>query len=59
LARDRRNTRFFWIMFLLLAIAAYYVIVMTTTIDNCGPQTPQRWSWVPPPHWICGEGSLH
>ena len=59
MARDRRNTRFFWIMIVVLLIVAYYGAVMGGTVDHCGPQTPEKWSWIPPPHWICGQGSIH
>ncbi len=55
MVRDRRNTRFFWLMLVMLLVVIYYGAVAGSTVDNCGPGTPEKWDWVPPPHWQCGH----
>jgi hypothetical protein len=57
--RNRRNTRFFWVMIVVLVVALYYAAVAGATVDRCGPGAREKWDWVPPPHWQCGIGSPH
>jgi len=51
MALNSRNTRFFWMMLLLLGIALYLAVMFVSTVDDCG-QGPKKWQWVPA-GWVC------
>jgi hypothetical protein len=51
--RDKRNTQFFWILLVILAVVVYYGGVWAGTSDKCGSTVAEKWVWTPPPHWEC------
>jgi hypothetical protein len=51
MARNARNTRFFWMMLLLLFVAIYVSLMFVSTVDKCG-KGPKVWQWAPP-KWVC------
>jgi hypothetical protein len=52
MSRDRSNNRFFVIMVIAVVVALYYGSVMAVTSNRCNGG-PEKWIWVPPPHWQC------
>ncbi len=56
MALNSRNTRFFWVMLLLLFAALYLGIMFVSTVDRCG-QGPKQWQWAPP-RWVCTRPGL-
>ena len=55
MTRNRRNTRFFWFMLVLLGVVIYVGIMFATTVDSCGKYGAKHWQIVPP-RWVCGPG---
>jgi hypothetical protein len=52
MSRNARNTRFFWLMLVLLLVAAYVGIMAATTADDCGRGQETKWQYFPP-RWVC------
>jgi hypothetical protein len=57
MALNSRNTRFFWVMLLLLVVAMYVGVMFVSTADKCSAGHPQKWQWVPP-RWVCTNPGL-
>lgn len=53
MSKNRRNTRFFWFMLVLLGIAIYSGVMFVKTIDSCGTYGTKHWEYLPP-SWVCG-----
>jgi len=52
MSKDRRNTRFFWLMLILLCGFIYVAIMWATTADSCGLHAATYWQYAPP-RWVC------
>jgi len=52
MTRNRRNTRFFWFMLILLGLFIYVGLMWATTADNCGRNAKKYWQYAPP-QWVC------
>ena len=52
MALNTRNSRFFWVMLVLLLVAMYVGLMFVSTGDNCGGDSNKHWQWAPP-EWVC------
>lgn len=52
MSMNRRNTIWFWVFLVVLALVSYYGIVAVSTVDHCGRDAPKTWNWIPP-RWEC------
>ncbi len=53
MSKDRRTTRFFWFMLVLLRISIYSGAMFVKTVDRCGKYGTRHWQYLPP-QWVCG-----
>jgi hypothetical protein len=52
MALNSRNSRFFWVMLVLLLVAMYIGLMFVSTGTKCGGDSNKHWQWTPP-EWVC------